>query len=97
MEWKNLSDEAKGILEWVEDPYIKKRETIEIKIGNVFYRKCPKICGDFGETLGDVNIPITQKLYQEILKYVTESEDIQCKQFTDGLIFRLKDGVGVEI
>ena len=33
MEWKNLSDKAKGILEWVENPYTKNRETIEIKIG----------------------------------------------------------------
>lgn len=95
MEWKNLSDEAKGILEWVEDPYTKKRETIEIKIGSIFHRNCPKLCGDFGEPLGDVNILVTQKLYQEILKYVTNSEDIQCTQFTDGLIFKLKDGVNI--
>lgn len=95
MEWKNLSDKAKGILEWVENPYTKKRETIEIKIGGVFYRKCPKLCGDFEEPLGDVNIPITQKLYHEILKFVTESKDLQCTQFTNGLIFRLKDGVEI--
>jgi len=95
MEWKNLSNEAKGILEWVEDPYTKKRETIEIKIGSIFHRKCPKLCGDFGEPLGDVNILVTQKLYQKILKYVTNSEDIQCTQFTDGLIFKLKDGVNI--
>lgn len=36
MEWKDLSDKAKGILEWVENPYTKNRETIKIKIGEVF-------------------------------------------------------------
>lgn len=95
MEWKDLSDTAKGILEWLEDPYTKKREAIEIKIGNVFYRKNLKLCGDFGEPLGDTNILVTKELYQEILRYVTESEDIQCEQFTDGLIFKLKDGVEI--
>ena len=49
----------------------------------------------YGEPLGDVNILVTKKLYQEILKYVTEREDIQCEQFGDGLIFRLKDGVEI--
>lgn len=92
---ENLSEEAKGILEWVEDPYTKKRETIEIKVGSVFYRKCPKLCGDFGKPLGDTNILVTKELYQEILRYVTESEDILCNQYTDGLIFRLKDGVEI--
>ena len=95
MEWKNLSDDAKGILEWVEDPYTNKQETIEIKIGDIFHRETPKLCGDFTEPLGDVNILVTKELYQEILKYVTESEDIMCNQFTDGLIFRLKDGVEI--
>lgn len=95
MEWKNLSDKAKGILEWVENPFTKKRETIEIKIGNVFYRKRPKLCGDFGEALGDINVLVTEELYQEISKYVTESEDIQYEELSDGLIFRLKDGVEI--
>lgn len=95
MEWKNLSDKAKGILEWVENPFTKKRETIEIKIGSVFYRKYHKLCGDFGEPLSDTNILVTEELYQEILNYVIESEDIQCEQFTGGLIFRLKDGVEI--
>lgn len=95
MKWEELSIEAKSVLEWVENPFRKSRETIEIKIGERFYRKCPKLCGDFGEPLGDTDILITKELYQEILKYVIESEDIQCNQYTDGLIFRLKDGVEI--
>ena len=95
MKWENLSIEAKNVLEWVENPFTKARETIEIKIGERFYRKCPKLCGDFGEPLGDADILITKELYQEILRYATEAEDILCNQYTDGLIFRLKDGAEV--
>ncbi len=95
MEWKNLSEEAKSVLEWVENPFTKERETIEIKIGEKFYRKCPKLCGDFREPLDDTDILITKQLYQEILRYVTESEDMLCNQYTDGLIFRLKDGIEI--
>lgn len=95
MEWKNLSEEAKGIIEWVINPFTDVRETIEIKIGEVFHRKYPKLCIDFYEPIVNVNILVTQNLYQEILKYVTEFEDIQCNQYTDGLIFRLKDRVEI--
>lgn len=94
MEWKSLSNEAKGIIEWVISPITNKKQTIKIKIGSVFYRKVPKFY-DYGEDSNDVNILVTKKLYQEILKYVTESEDIQCNQYTDGLIFRLKDEVEI--
>ena len=95
MDWKNLSEEAKGIIEWVVNPFTDARETIEIKIGEVFHRRCPKLCMDFYEPVANVNILVTKKLYQEILKYVTDSEDILCNQYTDGLIFRLKDGVEI--
>ncbi len=95
MEWKNLSEDAKGIIEWVVNPFTDVRETIEIKIGEVFHRRCPKLCTDFYEPVVNVNIPVTKELYQEILKYVTESEDILCNQYTDGLIFRLKDEVEI--
>lgn len=95
MEWKNLSDEAKGIIEWVVSPITNIKQTIEIKIGEVFHRKCPKFCGDYGEPLCDINILVTKKLFQEILKYVSGSDDMQYEQTIDGLTFRLKDGVEI--
>lgn len=95
MEWKNLSEEAKSVIEWVVSPITNFRQTIEIKIGETFHRECPKFCGDYGDPIGNIDIPITRELFQEILRYVTESEDIQCNQYTDGLIFRLKDGVEI--
>lgn len=93
MEWKDLSEEAKGIIEWVVNPITNFKQTIEIKIGEIFHRKCPKYW--IGIPLGDVNIIVNQKLYQEILKYVTKSEDMEYKELLDGLIFRLKDEVEV--
>ena len=36
MKWNELSNDAKNIIEWVEDPYTNKRKIIEIKIGDYF-------------------------------------------------------------
>ncbi len=52
MEWKDLSEEAQGIIEWVVSPITNFRETIEIKIGEYFYRKCPRFFVEHGEPLG---------------------------------------------
>ena len=39
MEWNDLSNSAKSIIEWVENPFTNQRETIEIKIGEVFQER----------------------------------------------------------
>lgn len=96
MKWNDLSNDAKSIIEWVENPFTNKRETIEIKIGEVFHRKCPMYCMDKGKQ-SDVNILVTKELYQEILRFVTEDNEIQCEQFMDGLLFRLKDDSKVKL
>ena len=90
MKWNDLSNDAKSIIEWVENPFTNKRETIEIKIGEVFHRKCQRYCGNNGRQ-PDVNILVTKELYQEILRFVTEDDEIQCEQFMDGLLFKLKE------
>lgn len=95
MKWTDLSDEAKGVIEWVVSPITNFKKTIEIKIGETFHRECPKFCGDYGEPIGNIDIPITKELFQEILKYVKQTEDMQYEEKTDRLIFRLKDGVEV--
>lgn len=91
--WKDLSDEAKGVIEWVVNPFTDKKETIRIKVGGIFYKKCPK---RFYNPVDDVNILITQELYQEILSYIKSTEDIEYGIALDGsLIFKLKDGVEI--
>ena len=96
MKWNDLSNDAKSIIEWVENPFTNKRETIEIKIGEVFHRKCPMYCGNNGKQ-PDVNILITKELYQEVLRFVIEDDEIQCEQFMDGLLFKLKEDSKVKL
>lgn len=91
MLWKELTGEAKSVIEYVEDPFTNKRTTIELKIGERFQRRCPMYCGDFSGEEQNVDILITKEIYQEILQFVTEDKELQCEQFTDSLIFRIKD------
>ena len=91
MLWTELSNEAKSIIEWIEDPFTNKRATIDIKIGERFQRKCQIYCGDFSGKEQNVDILITKKIYQEILQFVTEDKELQCEQFTDNLIFKIRD------
>lgn len=96
MKWNDLSNDAKSIIEWVENPFTNKRETIELKVGEVFHRKLPMYCMDHGKET-DVNIFINKELYQEVLRFVTEDDEIQCVQFLDGLLFKLKDDSKVKL
>lgn len=95
MEWKNLSEEAKGVIEWVVSPIINFKQTIEIKIGETFHRKCPRFCMDYKDPIGNIDILITKELFQEILKYVSKQEDMEYEKSFDSLTFKLKDGVEV--
>ena len=96
MKQNDLSNDAKSIIEWIENPFTNKRETIEIKIGEVFHRKCPSYYGDNGRQ-HDVNILVTKELYQEVLRFVIEDDEIQCEQFMDGLLFKLKEDSKVKL
>lgn len=91
MLWTNLSNDAKSVIEWVENPFTDRRTTIEIKLGERFQRKCPMYCGDFSGEENNVDILITKELYQEILQFVGEDKELQCTQFADGLIFKIRD------
>lgn len=95
MEWKNLSEEAKGVIEWVVSPITNFKKTIKIKIGETFHRRCPKFCVDYRNTIDSIDIPITKELFQEILEYVSRQEDMEYKKSSDSLIFRLKNDVEV--
>ena len=96
MKWDDLSNNAKSIIEWIENPFTNQKEVIEIKIGEVFNRECPMYCG-YNAKQSDVNIVVTKKLYQEILKFVTENDEIQCEQLMNGLLFKLKENSGVKL
>lgn len=91
MVWTDLSNDAKSVIEWVEDPFTDRRTTIEIKVGERFQRKCPMYCGDYSGEGQNVDILITKELYQEILQFVTEDKELECIQFTDSLFFKIRD------
>lgn len=92
MLWTDLSNDAKSVIEWIEDPFTNRRTTVEIKIGERFQRNCPMYCADYDdENNNNVDILITKELYQEILRFVIEDKELQCEQFTDSLIFKIRD------
>ena len=64
MEWRNLSDEAKSVIEWVENPYTYKREIISIEVGGYF------------NPIKEVNIQITEELFKEILSWVESDKEL---------------------
>ena len=51
----------------------------------------------YNEKYPDVDIVVTKELYQEILKFVTEDNEIQCEQFMNGLLFKLKEDSNVKL
>lgn len=83
MEWKDLSNKAKSIIEWIENPWTGDGLTVEIKLNKEFV---------FPHTFGDMpkSVMVTKELYNEVLRFVTEDDNIQCEQFLDGLIFKMK-------
>ena len=86
MEWNELSNEAKSVIEWVENPYTNRRETIKIEVGGFF------------NPIKDVNIQITKELFNEILSWVQYDKEITYK-LDDGskLEFKLSDDSKVKL
>lgn len=87
MEWKNLSDKAKSVIEWVENPYTHKREIIAIEVGGYF------------NPIREVNIQITEELFKEILSWVESDKELiyNYKYVEKKLTFRLRDGSCIKL
>ncbi len=82
MQWKDLSTEAKNVLEWTCNPFTDKKEEIDITVGQVFHRDIPKgIFNDKNDK--DVDILITKDLFCEIKQFVLEDEELFIKVDTD--------------
>ena len=87
MYWKNLSNEAKSVIEWVENPYTNRRETIKIEVGGYF------------TPIREVNILITEELFKEILSWVESDKELiyNYKYVEKKLTFRLRDGSCIKL
>lgn len=88
IEWKNLSNEAKSVIEWVVNPITGKRETIRVEIGQVFTRKVPMYHYSDSDK---VEILITEKLFDEICEYVMHDDNMDCIMSNVSLVFKLKE------
>lgn len=84
MNWNSLSRDAKGIIEWIEDPYSGRRMELEIILGTYF-----EPVSLYGTK--PTKIMVTNEVYQEVLKFVSEDEDLEYKQTSDGMVFKIKE------
>lgn len=84
MEWNDLSNEAKSFIEWVEHPFTSERLTVEVKLNNEFV--FPKSFYDMPKS-----VMVTKNVFDEVLNFVTEDEELQCEQFSNGFTFKIKD------
>jgi len=78
--WKNMSNESTSILEWLESPVTDKKLTLTVKKNQVWYREW-----------GNINIMVTENIFNEIKQYVNQEDDIMMIEDSgDKLIFKLK-------
>ena len=95
MRWKDLSNEAKSVIEWVQNPFTDKRELISVKIGGHFVKEyLPKYSYNDSDR---IDILITNELYEEITKYVTQDDNFDYAISKNGITFKLKDNVQIYI
>lgn len=90
MKWNQLSNEAKSVIEWVENPFTDKKEDVEIQVGVNFQRNIPIYSF---ESSGKVDIFITMKLFSEIIKFVENDNNLETVSYdteVNRYIFRMK-------
>lgn len=93
MEWNELSNEAKSVIEWVESPWTNKKEDVEIQVGVNFQRKVPTYSFDESDK---VDIPMTIKLFSEIIKFVASDNNLETVSYDAEVhkyVFRMKEDV----
>ena len=93
MEWNELSNEAKSVIEWVENPLTNKKEEIEIQVDVNFQRNVPAYSFEKSDK---VDIPITMKLFSEIIKFVSNDNNLETVSYdaeVNRYVFKMKDSV----
>ncbi|MNJ90572.1 hypothetical protein D3C87_81710 [compost metagenome] len=66
MIWKNLSRDAKNILEWTENPTTNERELLKVVRGENF---------QMHSIMGNTDIFVTDEIWNEIKVYCEENKD----------------------
>lgn len=78
MFWNDLSEYAKGIIEWIEHPYTGKPLIVQIN------------CGDRFEPGAGVSILVTEQLLKEIQQFVKEDPQLEVVECEGKFAFRSK-------
>ena len=78
--WKNMSNESKSILEWLESPVTDKKLTLTVEKNQVW-----------SVMWSNINIMVTEDIFNEIKQYVNQKDNvIMIEDSGDRLVFRLK-------
>ena len=78
--WKDMSNESTSILEWLESPITDKKLTLTVKKNQMWSKEW-----------GNINIMVTEEIFNEIRQYVNQEDDIvMVEDSGDKLIFKLK-------
>lgn len=77
--WKDLSNDAKNVIEWLENPFTGKLNRLMIVVGETFIAT-------------QTNILITQNLFDEIVEYVKSDENISYEIEDKTLFFEFTNG-----
>ena len=82
MVWKDLSNDAKSVIEWIENPFTGERETLVIEAGTIFSM-------DYNG-IQKTSITISEALYNEIKTYVKNDEELEYEEKDGVFSFRIK-------
>jgi len=75
-----MSNESTSILEWLESPITDKKLTLTVKKNQMWSKEW-----------GNINIMVTEEIFNEIRQYVNQEDDIvMVEDSGDKLIFKLK-------
>jgi hypothetical protein len=87
MLWKDLSIEAKSIIEWVESPISNKRLTLTVEKNKEWFMPCRYWSGD-------VRVNVTDSIFKEVKDWINYDKDIKIiENGEEKLVFTLVDGV----
>ena len=74
-----MSNESTSILEWLESPITDKKLTLTVKKNQMWSKEW-----------GNINIMVTEEIFNEIRQYVNQEDDIvMVEDSGDKLIFKL--------
>lgn len=84
--WNTLSDDAKNVLEWIQDERTGKYNELNLSIGKEFF-----VDGM------DKGIPMTSELLKEIITFAMKSGDLTCDVKTYQVFIKENDSHEEEI